>query len=423
VALLKKSDKRNQASEMTEWEATRQRVQSFLDRAEHFEGFTNAQDPSLALPLAGDERALLVVHGAQLIAPRRLPGHWMGGTTGITFHVAKGMNARLGANRGHYVPGDEQPEVVDTGVATFTDHRVVFTGTRHSQEWEFDKVLGYHHEDGDSWTAIPVSNRQTVSGLRYNHDHAEEIRFALALGLARFHHSVDALVTDLRMQLSDVDRSRPGGPMLAAVPTATAVSGEVAVPAPVTPPVAPPGAYPDPAAPAASAAVTTGPAAGWAGPSAPVAPMGPVEPAGSAGPIPGTPAAADQTGAAEAEPAPATTAAATGVPTAPQEDLAVTASSARPEDAGTVAGPDGIGAPGATTELAPTTGSTDPAAVTTGPAATSSGPLAGGTPAGVAQAGPAPVATGPAPGWYPDPYGAARLRWWDGTTWTGYVSP
>jgi hypothetical protein len=25
------------------------------------------------------------------------------------------------------------------------------------------------------------------------------------------------------------------------------------------------------------------------------------------------------------------------------------------------------------------------------------------------------------PGWYSDPYGAASLRWWDGTTWTAYT--
>lgn len=25
------------------------------------------------------------------------------------------------------------------------------------------------------------------------------------------------------------------------------------------------------------------------------------------------------------------------------------------------------------------------------------------------------------PGWYPDPYGHAPLRWWDGQAWTGHV--
>jgi hypothetical protein len=35
---------------------------------------------------------------------------------------------------------------------------------------------------------------------------------------------------------------------------------------------------------------------------------------------------------------------------------------------------------------------------------------------------PSPTAQ-PMPGWYSDPWRTARLRWWDGTRWTGYLAP
>jgi hypothetical protein len=36
---------------------------------------------------------------------------------------------------------------------------------------------------------------------------------------------------------------------------------------------------------------------------------------------------------------------------------------------------------------------------------------------------PAPVQAGPPPDWYDDPWRQARLRYWDGTTWTGHTAP
>jgi hypothetical protein len=36
---------------------------------------------------------------------------------------------------------------------------------------------------------------------------------------------------------------------------------------------------------------------------------------------------------------------------------------------------------------------------------------------------PAPAQAGPPPGWYDDPWRQARVRYWDGTAWTGHTAP
>lgn len=245
------SSRRMQA-ELEAWQADRRRVQDYLDKVEHYAGFTNAEDPSLPFQLHPGEHALLVVHGASLIAPRRLPGHWVGGNTGVTFRVARGVNYRVGGTRGHYTQGAEAPEVIDSGMAGFTDKRVVFTGTRHAQEWDFSHVLGYHNEDSPNWTAIPVSSRQAVSGVGYDEAHAEEVRFALALGLARYHGSTESLASDLKRQLDELDKAPPPGAAAAggaasgtgSVVTAPAAAGVgTGRPGAPSPPA---GWYPDP---------------------------------------------------------------------------------------------------------------------------------------------------------------------------------
>ena len=56
-------------------------------------------------------------------------------------------------------------------------------------------------------------------------------------------------------------------------------------------------------------------------------------------------------------------------------------------------------------------------------AATASMPANPFAPASASAQTPATAQAGPPPGWYDDPWRQARLRYWDGTTWSGHTAP
>ena len=95
---------------------------------------------------------------------------------------------------------------VDTGDLTFTDQRIIFAGAHQSREWEYSALLGFHHADHPPWTAMAFQGQDQVSGFRYDEGQSGEIRFAIVLGLARFHNAVESLISDLQEQLDEFDR-------------------------------------------------------------------------------------------------------------------------------------------------------------------------------------------------------------------------
>jgi hypothetical protein len=369
--------KPQQETPQASWEAQRARAASFVYRARTFNG-TGPEDPTLTVKLRPEERALLVATGTFLVEPRRVQSYWSGLKGGFSFDLAHRAAG----------PGQENEQVagltpVDTGDVTFTNQRIIFSGQHQSREWEYSDILGFSHSDLPPWTAIAVSGRDRVSGFRYDEGQAEEIRFAIALGIARFKNAADSLLGDLQEQLDAIDRQR--APANAYAPAA---------PAPAAPaPGAPAPAAPAPATPPAPAAVPTPPPAESPAPSASSEPA-----AASAPPVTWS-----------GEPPSVSTA------TAPTEAFAPPSPTEAPVK-------DTVGPTAEDTE-APTgeIPAVSPMPTATYPAVRPGAAAPAQQVQAPAQPGAHPATNMP-PGWYPDPWRLARVRWWDGYAWTAYTS-
>jgi hypothetical protein len=229
-----------------------ERLAQFLDLARTFDGATQAEADS-PIRLQAGERLFGTVETVALIEPRRAPGHYEGGSHGVSVRVpgTKSMRYRVGQTRGTFVPGAERPTPIDQGLFAITDKRAVFIGAKQTREWAWAKLIAVEHQADPPWTAIAVSNRQKTSGVSYPAGYADQLRFRLDLALSHFDGTTPNLVRELEAELASLAPppaaadAPPAGP--APAPPAGPALPPPAGPAPAAPPPPPPGQWaPDP---------------------------------------------------------------------------------------------------------------------------------------------------------------------------------
>ena len=131
------------------------------------------------------EVAYGALDGAGYVEPKRPPGHWAGRSSGYSIRIAKGVNYRVGSNRGRYVQGEERPTITDTGLFVITNQRCVFVGQKKTTEWAFAKLVGYSL-DGEAIAIFNVSNRQKATGVAYTVEVEPIYDSMIAAAIARF---------------------------------------------------------------------------------------------------------------------------------------------------------------------------------------------------------------------------------------------
>ena len=183
---LKRLEKAYQA-ELANWTTTNRRLEAAVAA---LKAGPVAEAPGLVLKRG--ELVYLAGHPVQLLETRRGPGHWQGRSNGFSVPIGDTrVRYRVGASRGTYVPGQEAPTVIDTGVLSITNLRCVFRGTKQAREWAFAKMLGYEDDPNVAVTYIQVPNRQKTSGFAYDPATTPEMRLRFQWALHAYEGKLD----------------------------------------------------------------------------------------------------------------------------------------------------------------------------------------------------------------------------------------
>ena len=111
------------------------------------------------------EKYVLSLRDQMLVESRRGTRVSSRSTDAFTVALAKGFYYTAAAGQSVSPEPDDELKQIDTGVAHYTTHRVVFVGGKQTREWDFAKLLGTTEQSGGLRLMISVSNRQKTSGL------------------------------------------------------------------------------------------------------------------------------------------------------------------------------------------------------------------------------------------------------------------
>lgn len=205
------AERRRAEAALAQWLEDEHDLVEMIRYTREFHGDVLRHDPAWHLQLRPLERALASMAGAALIEFQRAPTTFVGGYSGVSLRLAKGIRFNVGGTRGVAVPGDLELTMSDTGVIWLTDQRIVFQGQRGSREWSFSKLVALQHHPAATVTMLPVTNRQKLSGFAYDEAHAAEIRFRLEHALAVHHGTTDEFIRVLEADLAEHRALRPRG--------------------------------------------------------------------------------------------------------------------------------------------------------------------------------------------------------------------
>ena len=139
----------------------------------------------------------------------KTPSRYVGGSSGISIPITKGIRYRTSTTRGTIIPGTEYQMDKDQGIVVLTTTRVIFTGGLKTQEWLIENILGANRNEIETDFTINVSNRQKPSGVRFNEADGKEFGRFLALAMSAVESGLPDMIRQLEEFKSKLAKDEP----------------------------------------------------------------------------------------------------------------------------------------------------------------------------------------------------------------------
>jgi hypothetical protein len=88
-----------------------------------------------------------------------------GGSAGVSVPLFGRVRGYVGGSRGQVTKNPPALTPIDMGPTTFTNKRVIFTGSQQTRIWELDKILNTEGGPNGIFVSISVSNSKSTSVL------------------------------------------------------------------------------------------------------------------------------------------------------------------------------------------------------------------------------------------------------------------
>lgn len=204
------------------WAAEVSELEAEIYALEHYEDLADEFSDDCPIITKRGEEALLVVQGCALVETRRPRATYRGGSSGVSFRIAKGVYWRVGGHRGAITPAPEETTLIDgrdgQGVFVVTNRRGVFAGNLHTREFRWDRLVSISVEQlGEDLFALqmPVENRQRVSGVLVNEDGLPVVHSRIRFGVSLYQEREEQYIAGLADRLADLRAAEPPRPLLA----------------------------------------------------------------------------------------------------------------------------------------------------------------------------------------------------------------